>query len=397
MVPIENLVNGSIREVYDLLLEHPLEIVGDVVVPVDLCLAALPSVPLAAVERVYSHIQALGQAERFLRAGGWALLTTYNTAGAGRFVLAQNDRGAAAVLSRRAAEGLGMEVLASSIQDVPDNRTRFYVVGMPGAEGFPSGANEPTADGRRTTIAFGVRNEPGTLLAALGVFARRGINLEARVSAEPGSGLGVRLLGRPRCPGRGRGDRGCARRAARRGLDGPDPGLLSAVARHLRGGDRDGSVADGPVHGLCRVIQPATVASDGRRQIQLGRAASSSWNVCARLVALRWASSAGESTPAASRSSEYSPPTPSMRIRSAWLAHFRSWSAEIPVAAARRSRPLALPPCSRRSSVELTPAPGELVPEHRPDAFDFVDSHDVSPVGAACPLRESLRTRTMRS
>lgn len=177
VVPIENLVNGSIREVYDLLLEHPLEIVGDVVVPVDLCLAALPSVPLAAVERVYSHIQALGQAERFLRAGGWALLTTYNTAGAGRFVLAQNDRGAAAVLSRRAAEGLGMEVLASSIQDVPDNRTRFYVVGMPGAEGFPSGANEPTADGRRTTIAFGVRNEPGTLLAALGVFARRGINL----------------------------------------------------------------------------------------------------------------------------------------------------------------------------------------------------------------------------
>ena len=42
VVPIENLVNGSVREVYDLLLEHDLQITGEVVVPVELCLAALP-------------------------------------------------------------------------------------------------------------------------------------------------------------------------------------------------------------------------------------------------------------------------------------------------------------------------------------------------------------------
>ena len=181
VVPIENLVNGSVREVYDLLLEHRLEIVGEVVVPVDLCLAALPSVPLAAIERVYSHIQALGQAERFLRARAWTLLTTYNTAGAGRFILAQNDRGAAAVLSRRAAAGLGLEVIASSVQDVADNRTRFYVVAAPGADaGGPVAAPRaaPHAAARhRTTIAFGVRNEPGTLLEALQAFAGREINL----------------------------------------------------------------------------------------------------------------------------------------------------------------------------------------------------------------------------
>src|SRR5262245_7214016 len=67
VVPIENLVNGSVREVYDLLLEHDLEIVRQVVVPVALSLAALPGTGLEAIERVYSHIQALGQAERFLR------------------------------------------------------------------------------------------------------------------------------------------------------------------------------------------------------------------------------------------------------------------------------------------------------------------------------------------
>ena len=177
VVPIENLVNGSVREVYDLLLEHDLEIAGEVVVPVDLCLAALPSVPLAAIQRVYSHIQALGQAERFLRSNRWALLTTYNTAGAGRFILAQNDRNAGAVLSRRAAAGLGLEVLAESIQDVPDNRTRFYVVDRPGTTPIPSTDVALAVGQRRTTIAFGVHNQPGTLLAALQVFANRGINL----------------------------------------------------------------------------------------------------------------------------------------------------------------------------------------------------------------------------
>jgi prephenate dehydratase len=186
VVPVENLVNGTIRETYDLLLEHPLRIDGEVVVPVDLCLAALPGRPIESIERVYSHIQALGQAERFLRTRPWSLLTTYNTAGAGRFILGRADTAAAAVLSRRAAASLGLEVLAESIQDVPDNRTRFLVLVRPG----PGRSTRPEpgpADRWRTTLAFGVRNEPGTLLAALQVFANRSINLsklESRPSRE---------------------------------------------------------------------------------------------------------------------------------------------------------------------------------------------------------------------
>jgi len=178
VVPIENLANGSIRETYDLLLEHQLVIDAEVTVPVELCLAALPGTKLDGIQRVYSHIQALGQAERYLRAGGWQLLTTYNTAGAGRFVLAQGDHAAGAVLSRRAAEVLGLDVLASSIQDVPDNRTRFLVLATEaGGSGLGAATNRSDDAGWRTTIAFGVRNEPGTLLASLQVFAGRGINL----------------------------------------------------------------------------------------------------------------------------------------------------------------------------------------------------------------------------
>jgi len=188
VVPIENLVNGTIRETYDLLLEHELVIDAEVAVPVELSLAALPGTRLDGIQRVYSHIQALGQAERYLRAGGWQLLTTYNTAGAGRFIIAQGDHAAGAVLSARAAEVLGLEVLATSIQDVPDNRTKFLVVvrepvsgGVIPSRGGGHAAGAASASSAsaawRTTIAFGVRNEPGTLLQALQIFAGRGINL----------------------------------------------------------------------------------------------------------------------------------------------------------------------------------------------------------------------------
>ena len=176
VLPIENLLNGTVRETYDLLLEHELAVVGEVVVPVRLCLAALPGQTLDDIGRVYSHIQALGQAEAFLRSRPWATLTTYNTAGAGKLIRDAGERGAAAVLSPRAATVFGLEVLADDIQSSADNRTRFLIVASP--EAPPDPALE--GDGpHRTTLVFAVRNEPGTLLQALRAFADRGVNLSA--------------------------------------------------------------------------------------------------------------------------------------------------------------------------------------------------------------------------
>lgn len=178
VLPIENSVNGSVREVYDLLLEHDLAIVAEVVIPIELALAALKGHTLEGIERVYSHIQALGQAERFLRGRPWTLLTTYNTAGAGRLIAERAEHGAAAVLSRRAAGVFGLEILADGIQDVADNRTRFIVVAARGSTAESLGLAARAGDApARTTLAFAVRNEPGALLAALRCFAERGVNL----------------------------------------------------------------------------------------------------------------------------------------------------------------------------------------------------------------------------
>ena len=178
VVPIENLVNGTVRENYDLLLEFPLEIRAEVVVPVRLCLAALQGETLDRIERVYSHIQALGQADAYLRRRPWTLLTTYNTAGAGKAILDRGERGAAAVLSPRAAGLFGLEILADGIQSVAENRTRFVVVAREGAA-LPAVlplATDPTG-AVRTTLVIGVLNEPGTLLACLAVFAEHGLNM----------------------------------------------------------------------------------------------------------------------------------------------------------------------------------------------------------------------------
>lgn len=184
VVPIENVINGTVRETYDLLLEHDLHIRGEVIVPVRLCLAALPGQHLDDIERVYSHIQALGQAEAFLRARPWQLLSTYNTAGAGKSIVDRTERGAAAVLSPRAAGLFGLEILADGIGDLPDNRTRFLVLARPETVAVPFQAVGPA---RRTTLVMAVRNEPGTLLAVLQVFAEHGLNmhkLESRPSRE---------------------------------------------------------------------------------------------------------------------------------------------------------------------------------------------------------------------
>ena len=183
ILPIENLVNGTVRETLDLVRDGALEIVGESVVPVNLVLAAIPGVALDDITRVYSHAQALAQSEPFLRTRNWQLLSTYNTAGAGAAIRDRSERDAAAVLSPRAAKLHGLVELASGIERDPGNRTRFWVLRRTG------GAAELSArsGAPRTTLLVGVRNEPGTLLAVLQRFADAGVNM-SKLESRPSQG-----------------------------------------------------------------------------------------------------------------------------------------------------------------------------------------------------------------
>jgi len=188
VVAIESSLAGTIRETYDLLAEFydaDVRIVGEVNVPVRLALLALPGQPLESVERVYSHAQALAQADEFLRSRDWQVLTTYNTAGAARMIADRQERRAAAIASPRVADLYGLEILANDIQSGNENRTRFAVLAR---AGNVTANTDPTGTPRRTTLVFAVRNVPGSLHRCLGAFAARGVNL-SRLESRPARGV----------------------------------------------------------------------------------------------------------------------------------------------------------------------------------------------------------------
>jgi prephenate dehydratase len=180
---IENSLAGTIRETYDLLGEFDLRIVGAVSVPVRLALLARPGESLDDIERVYSHAQALAQADEFLRTRPWQVLTTYNTAGAARMIAERGERHAAAVASPRVAALYGLEMVAPNIQTGDDNRTRFVVLSRSDLE-VGVRADRAVSRPMMTTLVFAVRNVPGSLHRCLGVFAERGLNL-SRLESRP--------------------------------------------------------------------------------------------------------------------------------------------------------------------------------------------------------------------
>jgi len=186
VVAIESSLAGTIRETYDLLAEfydRDVRIVGEVTVPVRLALLALPGQSLDWIDRVYSHAQALVQADAFLRSRPWEVMTTYNTAGAARMIAERHERRAAALASPRVAELYGLEILAADVQSGDENRTRFAVLARGSGGRSAPGSVAPGPDAldtpRKTTLVFAVRNVPGSLNLCLGAFAGRGVNLSS--------------------------------------------------------------------------------------------------------------------------------------------------------------------------------------------------------------------------
>lgn len=172
VLPIENSIGGTIHRNYDLLLEHQLQIVGDLELRVVHSLIALPGTSIDQVKQIYSHPQALAQCDRYLRSlPGVEVVATYDTAGSAKLIKDKQLAGAAAIASERAASVFGLTILESGIQDFADNITRFLVVapaGAPDLSGHPS---------NKTTVVFTLANEAGALFKALSVFALRGIDL----------------------------------------------------------------------------------------------------------------------------------------------------------------------------------------------------------------------------
>ncbi len=167
-VPVENSRAGTIVETYDLLLTHDFPVTGEYRLRVRHCLLGLQGAALEDIRRAYSHPQALAQCCSFLERHAITPESAYDTAGSAAEVARRGDRAAAAIASRRAAELLGLSVLAEGIEDRQDNVTRFLAVGSP-----PSIDPGPP----RSLVAFTVPNQPRALYRCLEPFARHDCNL----------------------------------------------------------------------------------------------------------------------------------------------------------------------------------------------------------------------------
>ena len=170
VVPIENSIEGSVNEVYDLLLQTNLYIVGETYQRINHCLIAIKGNDLGSLREVYSHPQALAQCRHYLNEKKLASIPVYDTAGAVKMIKEGQNRRAAAIASKRAAEIYGIE-------DRKSNFTRFYVLSRQPANTKPTGN-----DG--TSIIFSVKHAPGSLVNILSEFARREINL-TKIESRP--------------------------------------------------------------------------------------------------------------------------------------------------------------------------------------------------------------------
>jgi len=169
LAPIENSLAGSVHRSFDLLVEHDLHIIGEVIIPIVHNLIGAKGAKLEDIAVVESHPVALAQCEKFFQAHpNLQRIATQDTAGSVREIVAAGDPKRAAIASRRAAETYGGVILKEHLEDNRENYTRFLLLA-------PSGRAPDKAD--KLSLVFELDHKPGALLRALEPFARRGINL----------------------------------------------------------------------------------------------------------------------------------------------------------------------------------------------------------------------------
>ena len=174
VVPVENSIEGSVTMTLDTLWRlDMLRIQRAIVLPITHTLITTAH-HLSEIKTVTSHPQALAQCQKWLEKNlPQAHLVAANSTTEALQDLGDNPA-IAVISSQRAANLYNLPILEYSINDYPDNCTRFIVLSL-----------QPSPGGSHTSLAFSVRaNQPGMLVKPLQIFAERGINL-SRIESRP--------------------------------------------------------------------------------------------------------------------------------------------------------------------------------------------------------------------
>jgi len=178
VVPAENSTEGAVGRTLDLLLVTPLRICGEIELRIQQNLMARGT-DLRALKRVYAHAQSLAQCHGWLNQhlpGVERVPVGSNAEGARR---ASEEAGAGAIAGEAAAARYKLELLARSIEDDPNNTTRFLVLGN--LETAPTGRD-------RTSLVMSAENKPGAVHALLSPLAQQGVSM-TRIESRPARAL----------------------------------------------------------------------------------------------------------------------------------------------------------------------------------------------------------------
>lgn len=175
VLPLDNSTAGIVNDTYDLLREYDNYIVAEETVKVEHALVGLKGTDLSKVNRVYSHPQGLMQCAKYLEGHNWQQLSASNTAVAAKKILEEGDMTQVAVSSEIAAKLYGLDVLASNINTVGINTTRFVII---------SKKRIITEDADKISICFEIPHETGSLYNILSHIMFNGLNM-TKIESRP--------------------------------------------------------------------------------------------------------------------------------------------------------------------------------------------------------------------
>jgi chorismate mutase / prephenate dehydratase len=173
VVPVENSTEGAVVHTLDMFMDFDLQVCAQLLLKIENHL--LGRGPREGITRLYSHPQVFGQCREWLRREmpGVEKLEVSSTTRAAE--LASQEPGTAALAGRMAAEVYSLPILARAVQDRPDNTTRFLIIGHQSC---------PRTGHDRTSLMFGLRDQPGALFAALRPFDELKISL-TKIQSRP--------------------------------------------------------------------------------------------------------------------------------------------------------------------------------------------------------------------
>lgn len=169
ILPIENSLNGSVGEVYELMKKYKLFIVRSTKMQISHALLGPEGSSIQSIKKVYSHEQALGQCSDYLKKHpGMIGYPAENTAMAAKIVSDSGLPETAAISNRQCGELYGLTILEDGIQNNDNNYTRFICISKK-MEIYPG------AD--KTSLMFTTPNKPGALYEILSKFSALGVNM----------------------------------------------------------------------------------------------------------------------------------------------------------------------------------------------------------------------------